>query len=208
MQSSFNVIDLKEYCIRRDIIQRDASGSLDILLEKTCGMYLSKDPQCRKCDEWEKTPLPPDLLCYAALDVYAGRLIFEKTVLIAPNTQVEFTTTPGTAVVLLGHEGGLPVAYGKIADPQPGSYGSIRVNTATKSRLLIELGEILAPASAAILHRLPGQSATSRTKSGTYTLGQLKEAAGEACVKVVVPISHLIFDERKVIILFNFKTIT
>ena len=162
-------------------------------------MYLSKDPQYRKCEEWEMSPLCPELLRYAALDVYAGQLIFNNTVSssISPITQVEFTTAPGTAVVLLGHEGGAPVAYGNIANPQPSSHGHIRINTPTHSRLLIVLSEILAPGAAAILHRLPGQS-SSRTKSGSYTLGQLKEMAGDACVKIVVPISHLIFDERKV----------
>ena len=159
-------------------------------------MYLSKDEQYRKCEEWERTPLNPSLLSYAALDVYACCLIFEKTILISPIACVEYDTTPGTAVVLLAHEGGLPSGYGKIVDPQPATYGSIRVKTPTKSRLLIEIHEILVPAAAAILHRLPGHS-TSRTKSGALTLGQLKEVAGSEPLKVVVPISHLKFDERK-----------
>ncbi len=159
-------------------------------------MYLSKDTQYRKCDKWEKLPLDPGLLHYAALDIYASILIFETTVLITPITRIEFGTPPGTAIVLLSHEGGLPVAYGNIANLQPRSHGSIRVNTPTQSRLLITLSEILAPAAAAILHRLPGS--TSRTKSGSYTLGQLKEMAGDASVRVVAPISHLTFDERKV----------
>jgi len=194
--SSFNVIDLKEHCVRRGIIQRDGSGALDVLLEKSLGMYISKDPQHRKSNEWEKMPLDSDLLQYAALDVHACRLIFEKTILISPIACVEFDTAPGTAVVLLAQEGGSPVAYGRIVDPQPSVYGSIRVNTPTRSRLLIEISEILAPAAAAILHRLPGQS-SSRTKSGALTLGQLKEGAGDECVKIVAPISHLRFDERK-----------
>jgi hypothetical protein len=194
MRTTFNTIDLKEHCIRCGIIQRNGSGALDVLLEKTLGMYISKDPQYRKCDDWEK-PLSPELLQYAALDVYACRLIFEKTVLISPIACVNVDTAPGTAVILLANEGGLPVAHGTIVGPQPSVYGSIRVNVPTKSRLLIELNEILAPAAAAILHRLPGQS-TSRTKSGALTLGQLKEAAGNEHVKVVAPICNLKFDER------------
>ncbi len=193
-QSLFNAIDLKEHCVWRNIIQRNALGSLDTLLEKACAMYLAKDPQYRTCEEWERLPLSPELLRYAALDVYAGQLIFEKTISISLISRVEFDTAPGTAVVLLGHEGGTPVAYGNIANPQPSSHGSIRVKTPTQSRLLIELSEILAPGAVAILHRLPGQS-SSRTKSGSYTLGQLKEIAGDTCVKLVASVSHLIFDQ-------------
>jgi hypothetical protein len=159
-------------------------------------MYISKNTPCRKSEEWEKTPLDPHLRNYAALDVYATRLIFEKTDLISPIPHVTFNTAPGTAVVLFTQEGGTPIAYGTIADPQPTSYQSIRVNTPTKSRILVEIGEILAPGAAAILHRLP-KTSPSRTKNGTYTLGQLKEAAGTESIKLVALVSHLKFDEKR-----------
>jgi hypothetical protein len=195
-QQSFNVIDLKEHCTQRGIIQRNASGSLDVLLKNTLGMYISKDEQYRKSEEWERMPLSPGLLSYAALEVYAVHVIFKETNLISPIARVEFDTAPGTPVILLAHDGGLPSAYGTIVDPQPLTYGSIRVKTPTKSRLLIEIREILAPAAAVMLHRLPGHS-VSHTKSGALTLGQLKEVAGNGPLKVVVPISHLKFDEKK-----------
>jgi 3'-5' exonuclease len=197
-QQSFNIIDLKEYCVQRGVVRRNASGSLGILLEKTLGMYISKDEQYRKSEEWERTPLDASLRSYAALDVYACFLIFEKMILVSPIACIQFTTAPGTPVVLLTHEGGLPSAYGTIVDPQPSTYGSIMVKTPTKSRLLIEIHKILAPAAAVIFHRLPGHSA-SRTKSGALTLDQLQEVAGNEPLRVVAPISHLEFDKKMVV---------
>jgi len=88
-QKSFNVIDLKEYCTCRGIIPCKGSGGLDILLEKTAGMYLSKDESLRKSDDWEAQEIHPDLLQYAALDVYASRIVFERATEIAPPANVD-----------------------------------------------------------------------------------------------------------------------
>ena len=76
-QVSFNTIDLKDYCLRRGIISRKESGSLDHLLEKTTQMYLSKDENLRKTEDWEVKKLCADLLHYAAKDVFASRIIYE-----------------------------------------------------------------------------------------------------------------------------------
>lgn len=95
-QRSFNIIDLKEYCTRRGIIPRKGSGALDILLEKTVGMYLSKDENLRKSEDWETRKLRSDLLQYAALDVYASRMVFEKASEIALQASVDIDTAPGT----------------------------------------------------------------------------------------------------------------
>lgn len=180
------------------VVRRNASGLLGILLEKMLGMYILKDEQYRKSEEWECTPLNAGLLSYAALDIYACFLIFEKMILVSPIACIQFTMALRTPVVLLTHEGGLPSAYGTIVDPQPSTYGSIKVKTPTKSHLLIKIHEILAPAATVILHRLPGHSA-SCTKSGALTLDQLQEAAGNEPLRVVVPISHLEFDKKRVV---------
>ena len=41
VQSKFTVIDLKEHCINRNIIPRNTSGSLETLVERCLGMYIS-----------------------------------------------------------------------------------------------------------------------------------------------------------------------
>jgi hypothetical protein len=197
-QQSFNIIDLKEYGVHRGVVWRNASGLLGILLEKTLGIYISKDEQYRKSEEWERTPLDASLLSYAALDVYACFLIFGKMILVSPIACIQFTMAPGTPVVLLTHEGGLPSAYGTIVDLQPSTYGSIKIKTPIKSCLLIEIHEILVPAATVILHHLPGHSA-SHTKCGALTLDQLQEVAGNEPLRVVVPISHLEFDKKRVV---------
>lgn len=95
-QRSFNIIDLKEYCTQRGIIPHRGSGGLDILLEKTTGMYLSKDEHLRKSEDWETREIRPDLLQYAALDVYASHIVFERATKIAPPATVNTDTAPGT----------------------------------------------------------------------------------------------------------------
>ena len=83
-QTSFTVIDLKEYVLRRGILQKNESGSLDSLVEKVLGLFLPKDDVLRKNNQWEVLPLAPNLLQYAALDVYASHLIFEKATEMIP----------------------------------------------------------------------------------------------------------------------------
>ncbi|KAJ3505980.1 hypothetical protein NLJ89_g7126 [Agrocybe chaxingu] len=190
-QKTLTFIDLKEHCIRRGITKREESGSLERLLEKTVKLFISKNECFRKCDDWERNHLHPDLLEYAVLDVYASRLIFEETLRIIPISQVEFQTAPGTAVTLLAQEGGNPIAYGQIADPQPVSWGGILVKTASQNRLLIEVTNIIAPSAVAILHHAPGRR-SSRTNVGALTLAQLRDAAPQSSHTMVVSlVSHL-----------------
>jgi hypothetical protein len=195
-QTSFNVIDLKEYALQQGILQRKESGSLDALAEKVLGQYLPKDDMLRKNDDWELWPLRPELLNYAAWDVLASRLIFEKATEVAPLEQVEYSSPAGTRVALLVQEGGSIAAYGKIATLQPKSLGNIRVKVPTNSRLVIDVDCVLVPSAAAILHLLPQSSSAQKTKSGAYTLEQLNAASGTTVFQVVTPVSLLTFDHR------------
>ena len=192
-QKSFNVIDLKEYCTRRGVIPRKGSGALDILLEKTAGMYLSKDEHLRKSEDWETREIHSDLLQYAALDVYASRIVFEKATEIAPPACVDVDTAPGTRIVLLVQDGGVPAAYGKVAVTQPTSLGHVRVKVPTKSRIVIEIDNLVMPSASATLHLLPG-GRRGKAKAGTYTLGQLHDMSGSDVFQVVASLSHLRFD--------------
>jgi hypothetical protein len=197
-QTSFNFIDLKEYCTQRGIIPRKAHAGLDILLEKTCGKYLSKDENLRMCEDWEMRELRSDLLQYAALDVFASRVIFEKASECAGPAKVDDLTPPGTRVVLLVQEGGIPAAYGKISDLQPHSWGGIRVKVANKNRALVRVDSLIIPSAAAILHRLLARD-PGKTKAGSLTLKQLKDASNSTSFHVVVPISHLQLDTRDLV---------
>jgi hypothetical protein len=113
--------------------KKNESGSLDSLVQKVLGLFLSKDDVLRKNDQWEVLPLAQNLLHYAALDVYASYLIFEGVAEMAPFDQVTYSTTGGTRVALLVHEGGIVAAYGEVADLQPASLGGVQVQVPTKS---------------------------------------------------------------------------
>ena len=197
-QTSFNSIDLKEYCTQRGIIPRKAHAGLDVLLEKACGKYLSKDENLRMCEDWEMRELRSDLLQYAALDVFASRVIFEKASECTAPAKIDNLTPPGTRVVLLVQEGGIPAAYGKISDLQPPSWGGIRVRVANKNRALVRVDSLIIPSAAAILHRLPARD-PGKTKTGSLTLKQLKDASNSTTFHVVAPISHLQLDTRDLV---------
>jgi hypothetical protein len=192
-QRSFNIIDLKEYCIRRGVIPRKGSGGLDILLEKTAGMYLCKDENLRRSEDWESREIRPDLLQYAALDVYASHIVFERVTVIAPQATVDADTAPGTRIILLLQDGGAPAAYGKVADTQPTTLGHVRVKVPTKSRLVVDIDHLLVPSASAILHLLPGER-HGKAKAGTFTLGQLRDMSGSCIFQVVASVSHLKLD--------------
>ncbi|PPR04752.1 hypothetical protein CVT24_006893 [Panaeolus cyanescens] len=220
--TTFTVLDLKSYCTQHNVIARGTSGALDTLVEKTLGSYLAKDDHLRRSEEREKKTFDADYVHYAALDVYATYLVFQHalerspgpdrtidtttppgthvyaTYLVfqhalerspGPDRTIDTTTPPGTRVALLAHIGGIIIAYGRIVDPQPGT----RVKTTVQSRLLVQIDEVLNESAAMILHRLPGQSTSSRTKAGAYTLGQLRKAAEATSEhpQVVSLISHL-----------------
>ena len=105
-QTSFNTIDLKEYAIQRGVIGRKQSGTLDILVEKLLGMFLSKDESVRRSDQWEVPKLSEHHIHYAALDVVASRLVFQKASEIAPLEYIQYTSPPGTQVGLHVQESG------------------------------------------------------------------------------------------------------
>ncbi|KAG6825372.1 hypothetical protein H0H92_003927, partial [Tricholoma furcatifolium] len=195
-QKSFNVIELKDYCIQRGIIKRGASGSLDTLVEKALHMYLPKDAALRKSEDWESRDLSYDLQNYAALDVYASRMVFEKVTEVTPLKMVSYDTPSGTSVALTMQEGGDAIAYGTIAAVQPGSLGGVRVKTPSKNRLVVDVNTLLNPSAAAILHHMPRLTQSS-TKSGCLTLGQLCAASPSTPqFQVVAPVSLLVFDPR------------
>ena len=196
-QKSFNVIDLKEYCIHQGIIpQKGSSGTLDALAGKLLGMYLNKDDNLRRSEQWETQELSVDLLHYAALDVYVSQLIFEKALEVTPLSLIDDSSqvAPGTRVQLLVHNGSSVAAYGKVANIQPTSLGHVRVKVPTNSRLVIDVDQVVLPTAAAILHLLPGKR-SGKAKAGTYTLSQLHSAAGGSGIfQMVALVSHLQLD--------------
>lgn len=164
--------------------------------------YLPKDDAIRKSDVWEQK-LTQEQLQYAALDVFASRLIFENATKVALVEKPTIDTPAGTRIILLAQEGGEPAAYGRIAVFQPNSLAGIRVKVPTKSRIVIEIDTLLKPSVAAILHLAPSTEALSslsrsrHTKSSALTLGQLQASSSlENFFMVVTPIMLLEFDWR------------
>jgi len=127
---SFNLIDLKEYCIQQGIIRHKEPGSLDILLSKTTGKYLPKDSTLRKHEEWELKSINPQYLHYAVLDVFASKLIFEKVSEFPVLDSVKYNTAGGTQVALLVQEEGSIASYGRVSIEQPAVFNNIHVKTA------------------------------------------------------------------------------
>ncbi|KAJ7836589.1 hypothetical protein B0H14DRAFT_2589654 [Mycena olivaceomarginata] len=197
-QSSFNVIDLKEYSIQRGVIGRKDAGGLDSLVEKVLTKHLPKFPSIRRSDEWEGQILHSSFQHYAALDVFASRMVFERVTQIAPLDRVKHDTTSGTRVALLVQEGGEVAAYGKISDIKSSSFQGVRVVVPSNTRVIIEIDDLLLPSVAATLHLLPhaADSGSRRTMSGAYTLGQLKELSSDSTFSLVSPVHLLEFDRR------------
>jgi hypothetical protein len=165
--------------------------------------YLPKDDVIRKSDEWERKYLSREQLQYAALDVFASRLIFENATKVALVKKPSIDTPAGTRIILLVQEGGEPAAYGRIAAFQPTSFAGIRVKVPTQSRLVVEIDTLLKPSVAAILHLAPSSESLAslariqRTKSSALTLGQLQaSSSSENFFMVVTPIMLLEFDLR------------
>lgn len=201
-QLTFNIIDLKQYCADRGLIARKSAGGLDALCAKVLHAYLAKPDQVRRHDDWEMKTLSRDLLNYACLDVFASYLIFKKASQVSPLNRPSFDSPSGTRIALLLQEGGDIIAYGKIADSQPGSLGAIRVKTSYRNRLLLDIDEVLNPAAAAILHLSPKsitkKPSTGKTKSGALTLGELQQSSEIMPFQMVAPLSLLDFDNREV----------
>ncbi|KAJ7431662.1 hypothetical protein B0H11DRAFT_1941390 [Mycena galericulata] len=195
-QGSFNIIDLKEYAVQRGIIGRQDSGALDVLVKKVLGKHLVKDDPIRKSEDWEGS-LRPEMKTYAALDVFASRLVFEEISKIPPIDAVTIDSPVGTPVALLVQEGGAIAAYGKISAVQPPSFAGIRVHTPNRNRILVDVDSVLIPSAAAIFHQLPTSSKTKRTAAGAYTFAQLQSASSSSTFCVVASLSLLSFDRRR-----------
>ncbi|KAJ7479110.1 hypothetical protein FB451DRAFT_1172230 [Mycena latifolia] len=193
---AFNIIDLKQFAIQRGLIQKKDSGALDTLAEKFLGVYLSKDPSIRKSEDWEKPHLSSELINYAALDVYASRLIFEKLSETAPLDCVRHDTAPGTRIALLTREGGEIAAYGRISSLQAATFTAVRVKTSTNSRVIIDIESVLIPSAAAILHVPHSSGSTTGTKAGAFTLSQLRAQITSPTFSIVTPVALLQYDRR------------
>lgn len=66
-----------------------------------------------------------ELLDYAAKDVYASQLLFEKLMELVPLEKVNFKIPGRTCIRLLIQAGGETAAYGHIIHSQPATLGNI-----------------------------------------------------------------------------------
>ncbi|KAJ4477446.1 ribonuclease H-like domain-containing protein [Lentinula aciculospora] len=74
----FSTIELKDYALAKGFIKPKQMGSLASLCESVLGMYLPKDSKIRANNNWEFPTISSSLLHYAACDVLASRMIFER----------------------------------------------------------------------------------------------------------------------------------
>ncbi|KAF9029943.1 hypothetical protein BDZ89DRAFT_1112423 [Hymenopellis radicata] len=191
----FEMIELKDYAIQRGILKQRESGSLDAMVQKLLGKYLSKDPNLRCNENWEQATLAPDLLMYAASDVFASRLLFEAMSRKTPLPQVTRDTPAGTQVAFLVQEGGEIAAISRIAADQPSSLGGVRVAVPTQTRVVVDVETIRIPSAAVFLHQVPrnlapGQCRT-RMKAGAKSLDALQTESSSDIFPIVAHISQL-----------------
>ncbi|KAK4699673.1 hypothetical protein P7C70_g6585, partial [Phenoliferia sp. Uapishka_3] len=197
---SFTTIDLKDFALERGLLDRGEKGTLDAMMEKLLGLYMEKDDDVRKSNEWERMPLSAAHLKYATLDVFGSRLLYEKMALSQRLDLVSQATPAGTSVAILTHEGGEIAAYGTIAFAQPTSFAKVRVKTACNNRLVVDVTSVLRPGAAALLHQSMSkrQAKLSKTKCGAFTFEQLRSRelnkslapAGFSIVSQVMLLSH------------------
>ncbi len=127
-------------------------GSLDALVKKTLGKYLSKDDMFQKSERWEDAKLSSNLIQYAVTDVFASRHIFE-TILKSPCIKNVTADTPASSrVALLVQEGDDIVVYGKIAANQVLPFKGVHVKVPNQNQVIIDIDILLKPLAAAILH--------------------------------------------------------
>ena len=69
------------------------------------------------------------------------------------------------------------------------------MKTPNQNRLALDIETVLLPSAAAILHQLPHQT-RGKTKTTSFTLGELHNSANSATFQIVAPISHIEFDTR------------
>ncbi|KAK0472637.1 hypothetical protein IW261DRAFT_1570727 [Armillaria novae-zelandiae] len=196
-------INLKDYAIQRGAIHQKESGSLDALVEKTLERYLPKEDAVQKGEHWEDGKLRPDLIQYAATDVFASCCIFEKLSESPLLNNVTIDTPAGSCIALLIQEGGDIIAYGKISADQSSPFKGVHVKVPNRNCVVIDIDTLLKPSAAAVLHidhsiSCHAASKNSRTNLGAFTLGQLQEASMSSSFSMVATTSLLIFDNHNV----------
>ncbi|KAF5325696.1 hypothetical protein D9611_000435 [Ephemerocybe angulata] len=174
-QKSFNLIDLKEYCIRQGLLARNRTGSLDALVKQLMNKYLPKEESSRKSEDWECSSLPEELRLYAALDVYATLKVYEVASQHTAPALIDTNTPAGTRVTLYTQDGGLPIAHGSISSMQPSSFQNVRIKVPSKRRILIDVDHVLMPTASATLHLLPRER-SDKHNAGTFTIRQVQSA--------------------------------
>jgi hypothetical protein len=135
-----------------------AASKANIGLADLCGSvlkrFLPKDPDIRISALWNIDPLPSSHSDYAALDVYAAWKVFHTLTSSTFGDLVDISTPGGTAVALFSSDNSRAVAYGTIALERPPKYLGVNV---TKTRILLNVNEILAPGYLISEDLLPGK---------------------------------------------------
>lgn len=135
-----------------------AASKANIGLADLCGSvlkrYLPKDPDIRISALWSIDPLPSSHINYAALDVYAAWKVFHTLTGSTFGDLVDISTPGGTEVTLFSSDNSRAVAYGTIALERPLKYLGVNV---TKTRILLNVNEILAPGYLISQDLLPGK---------------------------------------------------
>ncbi|KAJ7592684.1 ribonuclease H-like domain-containing protein [Mycena floridula] len=187
----FTFIDLKELAISRGMARKDP-GSLSALVARTHGLVLPKEKSVRMSHQWEVWDLSPIQLQYAALDVFASRLVFEALWANPSINRVEPDSPPGSRIAFLAEEGGSIAAYGRIARSQPQKFGNVKLLQGKKRRLVIEIDDVLIPSASVPLHL------SAEAGSAPLTLAQLQAESSGLPFQIMSPISNLIMDSRAV----------
>jgi hypothetical protein len=135
-----------------------ATMSLTDLVATILHHRLDKDLDVRVSNQWEEDTIPDRHLLYAAKDAYASLSLYNHLCSIPTPSSISPSTSIGTAVTL-HHNDGTKVAIARghlMAVGQDSPHADVICGVkVTKTRCVIEIGEVLVPGALVPLHKKP-----------------------------------------------------
>ena len=138
-------INISTLAVKRRLLTK--SMSLKDMVYYMLGLKLKKPDSIRLSDDWTNIPLSEEQIQYAALDSYAGILVYSKIIIGQDPIFDDFSPSsiePGSKVNLYDSSGSTIIAIGVVTSQSSGNYRDYR-QCVTSTRVVIIVSEILIP---------------------------------------------------------------